>query len=114
VNDAVRAHAEWFAWAKRQKADFGRAHGAARQAVAAAEAGMPPPEVENAAREALKGGDTTPVDETRQAYSAWFAVASEDPRLHEPAPAGRGAWREVRANTIVGVDSDLRLSHASL
>src|SRR5438477_70215 len=45
---------------------------------------------------------------------AWFAVASEDPRLHEPAPAGRGAWREVRANTIVGVDSDLRLSHASL
>jgi len=37
VDDAVRAHAEWFAWAKRHKADFGRAHGAARKAVAASE-----------------------------------------------------------------------------
>src|SRR5207244_622454 len=37
---------------------------------------------------------------------AWFAVASEDPRLHEPVPAGRSAWREVRAGTIVGVDAD--------
>jgi glutamine amidotransferase len=45
---------------------------------------------------------------------AWFAVASEDPRLHEPAPPGRSAWREVRTNTIVGVDADLRLCHASL
>jgi predicted glutamine amidotransferase len=45
---------------------------------------------------------------------AWFAVASEDPCLHDPAPPGRGAWREVRPNTIVGVDSDLRLCHATL
>lgn len=45
---------------------------------------------------------------------AWFAVASEDPRLHEPTPPGRSAWREVRANTIVGVDSDLRLCRAAL
>ena len=83
MNDAVRAHAEWFAWAKRQKADFGRAHGAARQAVAAAEAGMPPPEVENAAREALKAGDTTPVDETRQAMNAALARDPEAARVRE-------------------------------
>src|SRR6059058_292594 len=25
----------------------------------------------------------------------YFAVASEDPKLHEPVPAGRAAWREV-------------------
>ena len=45
---------------------------------------------------------------------AWFAVASEDPRLHEPAPPGRSAWREVRPDTILGVDADLRLCHATL
>jgi glutamine amidotransferase len=45
---------------------------------------------------------------------AWFAVASEDPRLHEPVPAGRSPWREVRAGTIVGVDADLRLRRATL
>ncbi len=45
---------------------------------------------------------------------AWFAVASEDPRLHEPVPPGRSAWREVRAGTIVGVDADLRLCRATL
>src|SRR5205085_5973149 len=45
---------------------------------------------------------------------AWFAVASEDPRLHEGAPPGRGSWREVRAGAIVGVDADLRLRRAAL
>ena len=45
---------------------------------------------------------------------AWFAVASEDPRLHEPTPPGRSPWREVQPDTIVGVDSDLRLGHAAL
>ncbi len=45
---------------------------------------------------------------------AWFAVASEDPRLHEPVPTGRSHWREVRAGTIVGVDADLRLCRATL
>ena len=45
---------------------------------------------------------------------AWFAVASEDPRLHEPTPPGRSPWREVQPDTIVGVDSDLRLGHATL
>lgn len=45
---------------------------------------------------------------------AWFAVASEDPRLHEPVPPGRSAWREVRAGAIVGVDADLRLCRAAL
>src|SRR5690348_17743857 len=60
---------------------------------------MPPPEVENAAREALKAGDTTPVDETRQAYSAWFAVAAVDmgmprERAHTFAQAGLAAQRD--------------------
>src|SRR5207237_1187635 len=60
---------------------------------------MPPPEVENAAREALKAGDTTPVDETRQAYSAWFAVAAVDmgmpsERAHAFAHAGYAAQRD--------------------
>jgi predicted glutamine amidotransferase len=44
----------------------------------------------------------------------WFAVASEDPRLHEPAPAGRPPWRAVAPGAIVGVDADLRLCRASL
>ena len=44
----------------------------------------------------------------------YFAVASEDPKLHEPVPAGRAAWREVAPGAIVGVDADLRLCHGSL
>jgi hypothetical protein len=99
VDDAVRAHAEWFAWAKRHKADFGRAHGAARKAVAASERGLPAAEVEKAAREAIAAGDTTPVDETRQAYSAWFAVAAVDmamepAKAHTFAQAGYAAQRD--------------------
>ena len=50
----------------------------------------------------------------RDGRVAWFAVASEDPRLHEPVPQGRSPWREVRAETIVGVDEDLRLRRAAL
>ena len=50
----------------------------------------------------------------RDGRVAWFAVASEDPRLHQPVPPGRSPWREVRAGTIVGVDADLRICGASL
>jgi glutamine amidotransferase len=45
---------------------------------------------------------------------SYLAIASEDPRLHDPVPAGRSAWRPVGAGTIVGVDSELRLCRASL
>jgi glutamine amidotransferase len=44
----------------------------------------------------------------------WFAVASEDPRMHEPAPAGRPPWRPVAPGAIVGVDADLRLCRSAL
>jgi len=44
----------------------------------------------------------------------YFAVASEDPKLYEPVPAGRAPWREVAKGTVVGVDVDLRLCHAPL
>ena len=50
----------------------------------------------------------------RDGRVAWFAVASEDPRLHQPVPPGRSPWREVPAGTIVGVDSELRLCRAAL
>ena len=50
----------------------------------------------------------------RDGRVAWFAVASEDPRLHEPVPPGRSPWHEVPGGTIVGVDPDLRLCRASL
>jgi predicted glutamine amidotransferase len=50
----------------------------------------------------------------REGRLAYFAVASEDPRLHEPSPPGRSPWREVRAGAIVGVDADLRLCRATL
>ena len=44
----------------------------------------------------------------------YFAVASEDPKLHEPVPPGRASWREVAKGTVVGVDGDLRLCRATL
>src|SRR5712671_1687110 len=50
----------------------------------------------------------------RDGRVAWFAVASEDPRLHEPVPPGRSPWHEVPAGTIVGVDAELRLRRAAL
>jgi predicted glutamine amidotransferase len=44
----------------------------------------------------------------------YFAVASEDPKLHQPVPPGRAPWRAVLPDAIVGVDADLRLCRASL
>jgi glutamine amidotransferase len=44
----------------------------------------------------------------------YFAVASEDPKLHEPVLVGRAPWREVAKGAVVGVDADLRLCRATL
>ena len=44
----------------------------------------------------------------------YFAIASEDPKLHRPVPPGRPPWRGVAAGAIVGVDSDLRVCRSSL
>ena len=44
----------------------------------------------------------------------YFAIASEDPKLHEPVPPGRAPWREVAKGAVVGVDADLRLCRATL
>lgn len=99
VTDTIRSHAEWFAWAKRQRADIGRAHNAARAAVKASEEGAPPDAVEKAARAGMASSEVVPVDETRQAYSAWFAVAAVDMGLephkaHTFAQAGYQAQKQ--------------------
>src|SRR4051812_48960048 len=44
----------------------------------------------------------------------YFAVASEDPKLHQPVPPGRAPWREVAKGAVIGVDADLRLCRAAL
>ena len=53
-------------------------------------------------------------DERSDGRVDYFAIASEDPKLHEPVPPGRAPWREVAKGAVVGVDADLRLCRATL
>jgi hypothetical protein len=93
--DPFRAHAEWFAWARRTTADPALAHAAARSAVDTLRSGAGSDAAATAASGVLAAPAPGPidVDVATRVYSNWYAWAANQLRLdtaraHAAAAAG--------------------------